>query len=79
MGLSMDGDREMVGRLLLVRMHVQKTPSWVRAHGGVITSKVTADATSATMVRAKTQAFVQVGVHLRRLAKYAVSRVLATA
>jgi hypothetical protein len=79
MGLSMDGDREMVGRLLRVSMRDQKTPSWVRAHGAVITSKVTADATSATMVRAKTQAFVQVGVHLRRLAKYAVSRVLATA
>ena len=48
MGLSMDGDREMVGRLLLVSMRDQKTPSWVRAHGGVITSKVTADARSAT-------------------------------
>ena len=48
MGLSMDGDREMVSRLLLVRMHVQKTPSRVWARGGVITSKVTADARPAT-------------------------------
>jgi hypothetical protein len=49
MGLSMDGDREMVGRLHLVSMHVsKKTPSRVWAHGGVITSQVTADARSAT-------------------------------
>jgi hypothetical protein len=27
MGLSMDGDREIVGRLHLVSMHDQKTPS----------------------------------------------------
>jgi hypothetical protein len=40
MGLSMDGDREMVSRLLLAVTIELKTPSWVRAHGGVITSRL---------------------------------------
>jgi hypothetical protein len=35
----MDGDREMVGRLLLVSMQDQTTPSWCHP-GGVITSRM---------------------------------------
>ena len=39
MGLSMDGDREMVGRLLLVPMQA-KNALVGAAHGGVITSRL---------------------------------------
>ena len=46
-GLSMDGDREMVGRLLLVAMPTNNALVGAGPRG-LITSKVTADARPAT-------------------------------